>query len=140
MKKYRGVMRRKTCAGTIRWQAAIMYRGKTFHIGNFDTPEEAAKAYYEVALKQQGDKAKLNLSGRLMTIREEQIYRLCHPDFFGLPQWAAAKLMHMSVAGIYYTLRHIKHRFPTLCWSSKAHECNTFSYHNWMDEHITMKF
>jgi hypothetical protein len=65
---------------------------------------------------------------------------LCHPDFFGLPYWAAAKLMHMSLHGIYMAIRRIKKKCPSLCWGSHASEGDQLSYKPWMDEFIAIKF
>ena len=135
MTKYRGVIKRKK-----RFQAAIQYQNKTIHIGMFDTPKQAAQAYDKAALEYQGDKAKLNFNGRLITVKEEQIYRLCHPDFFGLTHENAAKLMHMSAQSIYWVMRRIKRKCPALCYGSHAHECSTRSYQSWMDEYIMVKF
>jgi hypothetical protein len=43
-----------------RWKARIAVNRKTWHIGIFDTPEEAANAYDEMALKVWGAKTYLN--------------------------------------------------------------------------------
>lgn len=43
------------------WMAGISYQGKSKHIGSFKTPEAAALAYNEAALRYHGDRAKLNI-------------------------------------------------------------------------------
>lgn len=43
-----------------RWRAQITYKKKAIHIGLFDKPIEAAKAYNEEAVKYFGIFAKLN--------------------------------------------------------------------------------
>lgn len=43
-----------------RWQARIMRNGKRVFLGNFDTPEEAARAYDAAARELFGDHARLN--------------------------------------------------------------------------------
>jgi len=45
---------------TIRYPAAIQCKGKDYFIGNFKTPEDAAKAYNEKALELFGEFAHLN--------------------------------------------------------------------------------
>ena len=55
--KYIGVHRESP---THRWRASISVNGKRMSLGRFDTEEEAAKAYDEVAFRHRGHKAKLN--------------------------------------------------------------------------------
>lgn len=43
------------------WKACMRVRGKYYHLGFFETPEEAAKAWNKAALKQHGEFARLNL-------------------------------------------------------------------------------
>lgn len=52
---YRGVTPHKK-----KWRAQIMVKGVTKNLGNYDTPEEAARAYDEHAKFIHGDKAMLN--------------------------------------------------------------------------------
>lgn len=52
---YKGVARYRK-----KWQAGINLNGKRIHIGNFDTPEEAARAYDRAAIELFGEFACLN--------------------------------------------------------------------------------
>lgn len=54
---YRGV---KLSGDEATWQARISVDGKTLCLGDFPTPEDAARAYDAAALKYRGDKAFLN--------------------------------------------------------------------------------
>lgn len=54
---YRGVVRRKGC---VRWHAYIKVDGRRHYGGYHDTPEQAALAYNELALKFHGEFARLN--------------------------------------------------------------------------------
>lgn len=54
---YKGVIRRK---GYDRWRARIGLNGKRLHIGDYSTPEEAARAYDRVARELYGEFALLN--------------------------------------------------------------------------------
>lgn len=54
--RYFGVTRTK--AG--RWNASIMFNGKRMHLGNFDSPEDAAYAHDKVAIKLNKPAYKIN--------------------------------------------------------------------------------
>jgi hypothetical protein len=138
--KHRGVTKRTTHAGTVRYQATVYHKGKPINAGSFGTQKEAARAYDAKARELHGDKAILNLDGRVLTVQEEQIYRLYHPDFYGLPAWAVAMLMHVHEDTVYRIIKRVFKKCPSLSYDSHANECNQYSYENWMDEYIKQKF
>lgn len=55
---YKGVYRNRD-----RWAASIQAYGQRIHLGTFDTPEEAAKAYDSKALELHGNFARINFPG-----------------------------------------------------------------------------
>lgn len=56
---YKGVCRGSAASrNDHRWVAAICVRGRRFHLGYFDTPEEAAHAYNVAALERHGEFAR----------------------------------------------------------------------------------
>jgi hypothetical protein len=57
---YKGVYHQKKYD---RWVTSICVGGKHMHIGSFDNPQEAARAYNEAAIKYHGCFAKLNEVG-----------------------------------------------------------------------------
>ena len=91
---------------------------------------------------------------RLITHRQEQIYRLCSPDFYGLTYENAALLMHCHLNTIYYQLKKLKAKAPQLFYkgfirprtphtgnpNDYDHHGKMLSYESWMDSHIIMKF
>ena len=50
---------------THRWRASISIDGKRISLGRYETEEDAARAYDEVAKKHRGSKAKLNFPGEV---------------------------------------------------------------------------
>jgi hypothetical protein len=57
---YKGV--RLRCDGK-KWTARIQFDGRGIHLGSFDTPEDAARAYDAKAAELYGDFARLNFPG-----------------------------------------------------------------------------
>lgn len=130
------------------WQAQIRTGGRFIYLGTFSTPKLAAKAYDEAAIKHHGTKAKLNFTDRLITVQQEQIYRLCSPDFYNLTYEAAGKLLGICQATVYRELERVKKKCPSLfplyhkpsnLSMSKALNRSLY-YQPWMDNKIIMKF
>ena len=85
------------------------------------------------------------MSERLMIEREEQIYRLCSPDFYNLTYENAALLFHCHLNTIYRTLKRLKKRFPWLFYDGfirprTPRNTDYVYYHPSMDGDIVMKF
>jgi len=130
-------------------QAQIRINGRLTYLGIFKTPELAAEAYDEAAKKYHGTKAKLNFTDRLITVRQEQIYRLCSPDFYNLSYKHAGMLLGISAATICRELKRIKKKCPSLfplyyrphnrpMYVSLSEK--SLYYQPWMDDKIIMKF
>jgi len=82
---------------------------------------------------------------RLITIREEQAYRLCSPDFYELTYKNAALLMHCHLNTIYRLLKRLKQKAPQLFYDGfirprTPRSINFVYYHPSMDGDIVMKF
>lgn len=56
---YKGVCSRQR-KSSIRWFAKISYQSKSYHLGVYDTAEEAARAYDRAAIQLHGEFANLN--------------------------------------------------------------------------------
>jgi len=56
---YRGVCRENK---SIKWKAQIKFRGRMYHLGDFETPEEAGKIYDQKAIELFGEFARPNFS------------------------------------------------------------------------------
>ncbi len=135
------------------WQAQIKVNGRMMYLGLFTVSKLAAKAYDKAAKKYHGIKAKLNnydsdFTYRLITIRQEQIYRLCSPDFYNLKQKYAAILLGISEATICNELKRTKKKCPSLF--PLYHRPSDLPmyvalgrclyYQPWMDDKIIMRF
>lgn len=91
---------------------------------------------------------------RLITEHEEQAYRLCSPDFYGLTYENAALLMHCHLNTIYRLLKRLKVKAPQLFYkgfirprtlhtgnpNDYNHYGKMLSYESWMNNYIIMKF
>ena len=144
MTKYRGVSYTKK-----RYiQAQIKANGHLMYLGIFKTLELAAEAYDRAALKYHGTKAKLNFTNRLITIQQEQVYRLCSPDFYNLTYEQAGMLLGICAATVYRELERVKEKCPSLFplyhrpsdVSMYVALNRSLCYEPWMDSKIVMKF
>ena len=82
---------------------------------------------------------------RLITIREEQAYRLCSPDFYGLTYENAALLLHCHLNTVWYRLNRLKKKAPQLFYDGfikprTPRSTDFVYYHPSMDGDIVMKF
>ena len=144
MIKYRGVSYTKK-----RYiQAQIKANGRLMYLGIFKTLELAAKAYDEAALKHHGTKAKLNFTDRLITVQQEQVYRLCSPDFYNLTYEQAGMLLNISETTVYRELGRVKKKCPSLFplyhrpsdLSMYVALQRSLYYEPWMDSKVVCKF
>ena len=139
MKHYRGVSYTKKKY----IQAQIKANGCLMYLGIFKTLELAAKAYDKAAKKYHGTKAKLNFTDRLITIRQEQIYRLCSPDFYNLTYGQAGMLLGISAPTVYRELERVKKKCPSLfpLYSPMSIALQRSLYYEiWMDSKVIQKF
>ena len=140
---YKGVFH--TCWG---WRAQIKTNGREIYLGLFNTPKLAAITYDKAAIKYHGTKAQLNFTDRLITVQQEQVYRLCSPDFCNLTYEQAGTLLGICAATVCCELKRIKRKCPQLfplyhrlsnLSMSRALDRSLY-YQPWMDDKIIMKF
>lgn len=72
---------------------------------------------------------------RLLTKKEEEIFRLCHHDFTGLSTKEAAKILGVSPRTIIYHLRNIQTKAPQLFPIIKPELIKTWRL--WIDEGLS---
>ena len=82
---------------------------------------------------------------RLITIKEEQTYRLCSPDFYGLTYENAALLLHCHLNTVWYRLNRLKKKAPQLFYDGfirprTPRSIDFVRYHPSMDGDVVMKF
>lgn len=129
-------------------QAQIQINGRLTFLGIFKTSKLAAKAYDEAAKKHHGTKAKLNFTDRLISERQEQIYRLCSPNFYNLSYKHAGMLLGICAATVCRELKRMKKKCPALFplyhrpsnLPMYVSLQNSLYYQPWMDNKVIMKF
>ena len=90
---------------------------------------------------------------RLITVKEEQAYRLCSPDIYGLTYENAALLLHCHLNTVWYRLNRLKKKAPQLFYDGFIRPRTPKGYRNYgsrgtefvrykpsMDGDIIMKF
>ena len=84
---------------------------------------------------------------RQITIQEEQAYRLCSPDYYGLTYANAALLMHVHLNTVYRLLKRLKAKTPQLFYDGfirprtpRNTAADLVYYESWMDNEIKQKF
>lgn len=65
-------------------------------------------------------------------------YRYCSPDFAGLSQAKAAKIMKCAQKSVWRALQSLKKKYPTLFPIYKP-KPKTVSYEPWMDSKVVMR-
>ena len=135
--KYRGVTRNRQ---QTRYMARIRHKKRLIHIGTYDTPQEAARAYDETAKRLHGSKAVLNFEPyRRLTSKQIQIYMLCSYKFGGMTYKAAAQQLGVSVGTIQDTLKKAKKKCPEL-FPIRFRKAGRQQFEDWMSNKVMVKF
>ena len=132
---YRGVQ--LNLQGT-RYHVYVYSHGHRIHLGTFDTPEEAAQIHDDAVLMIHGNKAIFSDDHkRKLTRRQEQVCRLCSPDFYGLSYKLAGIVMGITEDAIYRLFKRAKHNCPELFPLHKRKKLQKFE--DWMSNEIKVK-
>lgn len=145
--KFRGV--RPAYKG--KWSAHIKRTKHFIWLGTFNSEQEAAIAYDKKAFEFYGEDAILNFPGidgrniRLITRRQELIYRLVSPDFMAMTYANAAKHLNITVSQIQAALKtiqkHCPFLFPIRIKNRKGSgKRKWLFYENWMENYVVQKF
>lgn len=134
-KKYKGVY----LTHGKHWEARISIDNKMIQIGTFDTDWRAAVAYDQAAKKHHGTKAKLNFTNRRLTIRQEEIYRCCSPDFLNLTYKQAGMVLGIGSATVCREMQRIERACPSL-FPLYPPAAKVIRYNEWQDSMIVQRF
>lgn len=98
-----------------KYRASCVYNRRSVFIGRYITAELAAKAYDAVAKKLWGIGARLNFGDWCRaTPFQLKCYKLCSPDFAGLTQRQAGKMLGVKNSVICVALRRLRKKCPEI--------------------------